>query len=53
MGKGSSPRPYSVSKTEYDQRFETIFGKNKEKLEPAPVKQEKPALDHEKTKRTK
>ena len=29
MGKGSSPRPYSVSKSEYDDRFETIFGKKK------------------------
>lgn len=29
MGKGSSPRPFSVSKDDYDNRFETIFGKKK------------------------
>ena len=34
MGKGSSPRPYSVSKAEYDRRFDEIFKKNKDKLEP-------------------
>lgn len=29
-GKGSSPRPFSVSREEYDNRFEAIFGrKNK------------------------
>jgi hypothetical protein len=29
-GKGSSPRPFSVSRDEYDNRFEAIFGrKNK------------------------
>ena len=27
MGKGSSPRPFSVSQEEYGDRFETIFGK--------------------------
>ena len=28
-GKGSAPRPFSVSKDEYDNRFEAIFGKKK------------------------
>ena len=28
-GKGSKPRPFSVSKEEYDNRFEAIFGKKK------------------------
>jgi hypothetical protein len=28
-GKGSSPRPFSVSQEEYDNRFEAIFGKKK------------------------
>ena len=37
-GKGSSPRPYSVSKEQYDKNWEAIFGKNKKE------KQEK-ALD--------
>lgn len=27
MGKGSSPRPFSVSQAEFGDRFETIFGK--------------------------
>jgi hypothetical protein len=28
-GKGSKPRPFSVSQEEYDARFEAIFGKKK------------------------
>jgi hypothetical protein len=28
-GKGSRPRPFSVSKDEFDNRFDTIFGKKK------------------------
>jgi len=28
-GKGSRPRPYSVSKDEFDNRFDLIFGKKK------------------------
>lgn len=28
-GKGSKPRPYSVTQDEYDHRWENIFGKNK------------------------
>jgi len=28
-GKGSRPRPYSVSLTEFDNSFERIFGKKK------------------------
>ena len=39
-GKGSSPRPYSVSQQEYDSRWDAIFGRDtgrdkpKEKEEP-------------------
>jgi len=29
-GKGSKPRPLSVSQEEYDQRFDAIFGKKKQ-----------------------
>ena len=29
-GKGSRPRPYSVSQTEFDNRWDTIFSKGKE-----------------------
>ena len=28
-GKGSKPRPFSVPKEEFDERFDTIFGKKK------------------------
>lgn len=28
-GKGSSPRPYSVSKDQYNQNYERIFGKHR------------------------
>jgi hypothetical protein len=28
-GKGSKPRPLSVSQDEFDNRFDLIFGKNK------------------------
>jgi len=28
-GKGSRPRPFSVSKDEFDNRFDAIFGKKK------------------------
>ena len=30
-GKGSSPRPYSVSQREYDDRWDAIFGSQKPK----------------------
>lgn len=28
-GKGSKPRPYSVTQEEYDNRWDTIFGRDK------------------------
>lgn len=30
-GKGSKPRPYAVTKDEFDQKFDTIFGKKESK----------------------
>ena len=33
-GKGSKPRPFSVSQEEYDNRWDVIFGKDKKKEEP-------------------
>ena len=30
-GKGSKPRPYAVTKDEFDQKFDTIFGSPKSK----------------------
>ena len=30
-GKGSKPRPYSVPKEKFDDNWEAIFGKKKEK----------------------
>jgi hypothetical protein len=32
-GKGSKPRPFSVSQKEYDDRFDAIFGKKKTEAE--------------------
>lgn len=43
-GKGSRPRPFSVSQEEFDNRFEAIFGKKKktdqEKFDEAIMKDE-------------
>ena len=49
MGKGSSPRPFGVSKDEYDNRFETIFGKRKKPEEPVVDESqvEEPQLDQD------
>lgn len=30
-GKGCKPRPYSVAKEEFDQKFDTIFGQKQSK----------------------
>jgi hypothetical protein len=30
MGKGSAPRPYSVSQKQFDDNWDRIFGKNKQ-----------------------
>jgi hypothetical protein len=35
-GKGSAPRPYSVSQDEYANRWDAIFGKDKKTPEYAP-----------------
>ena len=32
-GKGSKPRPFSVTQEEYDNRWDVIFGKDKKKEE--------------------
>lgn len=34
-GKGSKPRPYSVTQTEYDSNWDRIFGKKNEKVSDA------------------
>ncbi len=43
MGKGSKPRPFSVSQKDYSESFDTIFGKKppKERWVPPPL----PVLD--------
>lgn len=33
-GKGSAPRPFSVSNQEYAERWDAIFGRDKDKKEP-------------------
>ena len=32
-GKGSKPRPQSITKKEFDKRWDKIFGKKKKKLD--------------------
>ena len=48
-GKGSRPRPYSVSQAEFDNRWDAIFGKKKktdaEKFDAAIMKDEYYDLD--------
>lgn len=41
-GKGSTPRPFSVSNEDYANRWDAIFGKDKQKEEPMgkPLKEE-------------
>jgi len=45
-GKGSRPRPYRVTRAEFDNNFENIFGKKEKKEKyvppPLPVIEEKP-----------
>ena len=38
-GKGSTPRPFSVSQEEFDKRFDTVFGNKpkKEQYVPPPL----------------
>ena len=45
-GKGSSPRPYSVTQQEYDSRWDAIFGKDKPKEE-KPEEQPKETEDEQ------
>jgi hypothetical protein len=48
-GKGSKPRPFSVSQAEFDKRFDAIFGNkkksDKEKFDEAIMKDEYYDLD--------
>jgi hypothetical protein len=39
-GKGSAPRPFSVSNEEYAKRWDAIFGKDLEKPEVTPEEEE-------------
>ena len=39
-GKGSRPRPYSVSNEEYNNRWDAIFGRDKQKFDEALIKNE-------------
>lgn len=43
MGKGSSPRPFSVSQDKFGENFDAIFGKKKKNEEPPkqPVDEDK------------
>ena len=44
-GKGSSPRPYSVTQQEYDSRWDAIFGRDKPKEEKPKEEQPKETKD--------
>ena len=46
-GKGSSPRPYSVTQQEYDSRWDAIFGKDKTKEEDKEKEQPKETEDEQ------
>ncbi len=39
-GKGSSPRPFSVSQAEYDARWDAIFGRDLEQEEEPEIEEE-------------
>jgi len=43
-GKGSSPRPFSVSKDEYDKRWEAIFRREPKEIDDAKAEDEAFAL---------
>ncbi len=45
-GKGSKPRPYSVSQEEFDNRWEAIFGKKNKSTDEQSVDDE--ITDHSK-----
>jgi hypothetical protein len=44
-GKGSSPRPFSVSQDEYNKRWDAIFGRDLEEEEPEIDEEEDPDGD--------
>ena len=44
-GKGSSPRPYSVTQAEYDSRWDLIFGRDKPNEEKPEEEQPKETED--------
>ena len=44
-GKGSSPRPYSVTQQEYDARWDLIFGRDKPKEDDKEKEQPKETED--------
>ena len=53
-GKGSSPRPYSVTQQEYDSRWDAIFGRDRvqEALDKKADNARELGLDYEPSKET-
>lgn len=49
-GKGSSPRPFSVTQQEYDSRWDLIFGRDSIAGRDKPKEQEKPEEQPKETK---
>ena len=54
-GKGSAPRPYSVTQQEYDSRWDAIFGRDRvqEALDKKADNARELGLDYEPSKETK
>lgn len=46
-GKGSRPRPYSVTQDEYDNRWDAIFGKDKKTVQESDSEQGEPQSESE------
>jgi hypothetical protein len=49
-GKGSKPRPYSVSQAEYDSRWDAIFGRDLKDESPDSEQSEKTDAEKHETK---
>lgn len=48
-GKGSKPRPFSVTQEEYDRRWEMIFGRDQDRKEESREDKQKECSDKQNT----
>jgi hypothetical protein len=51
-GKGSSPRPFSVNREEYDKRWDAIFGRDKKNKSLVDEKEKLPENQNQKQEKT-